>query len=139
MHAPFHMTYARPNELYSRFLQLYTKAVQLAKLYAFYESDMKCFLPPEASARSAGSHISQFFDLLPFLGHQKIFYKTCMCAALIQLGGLFLFNCFPGFRARWAASVQVNRQIHAWICAHISASDRDPEICAAHHFSHRPN
>ena len=24
------------------------------------------------------------------------------------------------------ASLQVNRQSHAWICAHISASDRDP-------------
>ena len=40
------------------------------------------------SARSAGSHISQFFDLLPFLGHQKIFYKTCMCAVKVALNFL---------------------------------------------------
>ena len=39
------------------------------------------------TARSTGtsSHISQFFDLLPFLGHQKIFYKTCMCAVKVAL------------------------------------------------------
>ena len=40
------------------------------------------------TARSAGSHISQFFDLLPFLGHQKIFYKTCMCAVKVALNFL---------------------------------------------------
>ena len=40
------------------------------------------------AARSAGSHISQFFDLLPFLGHQKIFYKTCMCAVKVALNFL---------------------------------------------------
>ena len=39
-------------------------------------------------ARSAGSHISQFFDLLQFLGHQKIFYKTCMCAVKVALNFL---------------------------------------------------
>ena len=35
--------------------------------------------------RSAGSHKSQFFDLLQFLGHQKIFYKTCICAVKVAL------------------------------------------------------
>ena len=40
------------------------------------------------AARSAGSHISQFFDLLQFLGHQKIFYKTCMCAVKVALNFL---------------------------------------------------
>ena len=54
------------------------------------------------TARSAGSHISQFFGLLQFLGHQKIFYKTCMCAVKVALNflpiqkkcdsHLFLFN-----------------------------------------------
>ena len=67
--------------------------------------------------RSAGSHISQFFDMLQFLGHQKIFYKTCMCAVKVAVNFLVirkssdsllfgppLFNCFPGFRARWDSS-----------------------------------
>ena len=40
------------------------------------------------TTRSAGSHISQFFDLLQFLGHQKIFYKTCMCAVKVALNFL---------------------------------------------------
>ena len=34
--------------------------------------------------------------------------------------------------------VEVNRQSHAWICAHISASDRDPEICAGIGLKYRP-
>eukprot|EP01048_Picozoa_sp_COSAG05_P019255 COSAG05_NODE_2967_length_2458_cov_1.609580_5_plen_52_part_01 len=47
--------------------------------------------PPALSARSTDSHISQLFDLLPFLGHQKIFYKTCMCAVTVALNlGTFL-------------------------------------------------
>eukprot|EP01048_Picozoa_sp_COSAG05_P005406 COSAG05_NODE_319_length_11483_cov_406.525604_9_plen_115_part_00 len=49
---------------------------------------------PEMAARrhtrSAGSHISQFFDLLQFLGHQKIFYKTCICAVKVELNFLLI-------------------------------------------------
>ena len=47
------------------------------------------------AARSEGSHISQFFGLLQFLGHQKIFYKTCMCAVKVELNFLLIRKkCF---------------------------------------------
>ena len=65
-------------------------------------------------------HISQFFGLLQFLGHQKIFNKTCMCAVKVALNFLLIRkkcdshffgpaliyrNCFPGLRARWDRTV----------------------------------
>ena len=57
------------------------------------------------TARSIDSHISQFFDLLPFLGHQKIFYKTCMCAVKVALNFLPIrkkyykyFSCLTVFQ-----------------------------------------
>ena len=54
------------------------------------------------TTRSAGSHISQIFDLLQFLSHQKILYKTCMCAVKVAMNFLVIVyrNCFPGFWAR---------------------------------------
>ena len=56
------------------------------KVYSFVCSLSKTY--HNQAARSAGSHISQFFDLLQFLGHQKIFYKTCMCAVKVALNFL---------------------------------------------------
>ena len=45
---------------------------------------------PARSARSAGRHISQFLDMLQFLGHQNIFSKTCMCAVTVALNFLLI-------------------------------------------------
>ena len=45
--------------------------------------------------RSAGSHISQSFDLLQFLGHQKnILQKTCMCAVKFVLHFMLILQSF---------------------------------------------
>ena len=40
---------------------------------------------PMRPTRSERGYVSQFYDLLQFLDHQKIRYKTCMCAGKVEL------------------------------------------------------
>ena len=37
------------------------------------------------ATRSEGGYLSQFSDMLEFLSHQKIFYKTCMRAVKVAM------------------------------------------------------
>ena len=37
------------------------------------------------ATRSEGGYLSQFSDMLEFLSHQKIFYKTCMRAVKMAM------------------------------------------------------
>ena len=48
------------------------------------------------STRSERGYVSQFSDLLQFLSHQKIFYKTCMRAVKVVLNFRVILRMWPG-------------------------------------------
>ena len=49
------------------------------------------------TTRSEGGYASQFSDLSQFLNHQKIFYKTCICAGKLVLNFQLIRNSGVSF------------------------------------------
>ena len=52
--------------------------------------------PTAVATRSEGGYLSQFSDMLEFLSHQKIFYKTCMRAVKVAMNFQMILKRWTG-------------------------------------------